>query len=282
MVRMPGNQETQPRGVGTAQFTLNVQGARLEVRTQLPEGPVRPAALLPVLQDLSNALTDLTVHNASRREVQLSCHEGCGACCRQAVPITPVEARVLAEWLDALPEERRIVLRERFRHASARLEESGVAQAARELAQGGGQEAAHALGLRYFALGIACPFLEEERCTIHEIRPLRCREYLVVSPPEHCAHPQTKEVVGIQPPVMLSRILGRWDVNGDAHGFELILLTMLEEWVARHPAQEDRPHRTSPEMLEEFLRSFATDASVAPAEPRPGELPDLLPQRSNA
>jgi Fe-S-cluster containining protein len=225
-------------------------------------------------------MTDLTVQNARQRGAQLSCREGCGACCRQAVPITPVEARVLAEWLDALPEERQRVLRERFRQAAARLEETGVAEAARELARGG-SEAAHELGLRYFALGIACPFLEEERCTIHENRPLRCREYLVVSPAEKCAHPRTKEVEGIRPPVMLSHILGRWDTNGEAQPFELILLAMLGEWAARHPVEEDRPHRTAPEMLQEFLRGFATDASAAPADPRRKQPPGLLPERSD-
>jgi Fe-S-cluster containining protein len=278
---MHGNQPDAFPGFGTAQFALSVQGSRLEVRTQLPEGPARPAVLLPVLQQLSNAMSDLTVQNAARLGVELSCREGCGACCRQAVPITPVEARVLADFLEALPEERRAVLRERFHRAAARLEESGVAQAARALAQGGTSEAAHELGLRYFALGIACPFLEEERCTIHEVRPLRCREYLVVSPAEHCAHPETKEVVGIRPPVMLSRILGRWDTKGDAQPFELILLTMLEEWAKRNPAGEDSPRHTAPEMLEEFLHGFAEDASAAPADPRTTETPDLLPERSD-
>jgi Fe-S-cluster containining protein len=266
---------------GTARFTLDVQGAQIECRTQLPEGPASAAVLLPVLQDLSNAMGDLTAQNASRLGKQISCREGCGACCRQAVPITPVEARMLAELLGALPEERQRVLRERFRQASARLEESGVAQTARELKDGKGREAMHELGLRYFALGIPCPFLEEERCTIHAIRPLRCREYLVVSAAENCAHPETKEVEGIEPPVKLSRTLGRWDTNGDAQPFELILLTMLEEWAARHPVEEDRPHRTAPEMLQEFLRGFAADASAAPADPRTRQAPHLLPERSD-
>jgi hypothetical protein len=34
---------------------------------------------------------------------------------------------------------------------------------------------------------VACPFLEDEACSIHADRPLSCREYLVTSPPELCA-----------------------------------------------------------------------------------------------
>jgi Fe-S-cluster containining protein len=269
---MSNETETSPRGLGTARFALNVGDASIEVEAQLPEGLVAPVVLLPVLQKLSNSLSELTVRRADRMGEKLSCCAGCGACCRQAVPISPVEARAIAEWLDEQPQERQSVLRERFRQASAKLEDAGIAQEIREPGNGQGREAMHALGLRYFALGIACPFLEEERCTIHEIRPLRCREYLVVSPAEHCAHPETKEIVGIKPQVLLSQILARWDTNGDARPHELILLTLLDEWIAKHPADQDCARRTSPELLQEFLHAFAHDAAAAPADPR--GLPD--------
>jgi Fe-S-cluster containining protein len=264
---MSGIPETQASGFGTVEFALKVQSATIQVRAQLPEGPVRPGVLLPILQGLSNSITELTLLGAERLGEQLSCREGCGACCRQAVPITAVEARAIAEWLEEQPAERQTILRERFRQAAARLEESGIAQALRELGTEPAYETLHELVLKYFAMGIPCPFLEEERCTIHEIRPLRCREYLVVSPAEHCAHPQTNQIAGIKPPVPLSQILGRWDPSGDRQPRGLILLTMLDEWVAKHPADKDRPHRSSPELLQEFLHAFAQDAEAAPSDP---------------
>jgi Fe-S-cluster containining protein len=282
-MQMPGNQEAPTPGLGMVQFALKVLDATLEVRGQLPEGEVRPQVLLPILRSVSDSMSEIATHNASRLGEKISCREGCGACCRQAVPISAVEARALAEWLKQLPEERQAVLRARFRQAAARLEESGIAATVRAWNQMPlDLDAMHELGLKYFALGLACPFLEEERCTIHEIRPLRCREYLVVSPAEHCAHPESWEIVAIKPPVLLSRILSRWDANGDAQTPELILLAQLEEWAARHSADRELPHRTSPELLKEFLRGFARDASAAPADPRSTEPPDVLPPRSDA
>jgi Fe-S-cluster containining protein len=265
---MSASSEAQSPGFGTVRFALKVQDYNLEVSAQLPEGPVRPSVLLPVLQGLSNSLTELATVGAAQVNEKVSCCEGCGACCRQAVPITPVEARMLSEWIAEQPEERRAVLQERFRAAAAQLEAAGVAQAIRDTAGNAARGAMHALGLQYFALGIACPFLEDERCTIHEIRPLRCREYLVVSPAEHCSHPETKEIVGVKPPVLLSQILSKWDVNGDPHAHEIILLAMLDEWVSRHPPEQDHAHRTSPELLQEFLRAFAKDAASAPSDAR--------------
>ena len=66
--------------------------------------------------------------------------------------------------------------------------------------------------------------------------------------------------------MLLSQILGRWDENGDTRAHELILLNMLDEWVANHPPQQDRAHRTAPELLQEFLRVFAKDEAAAPAD----------------
>lgn len=264
---MSDTHEASSPGFGVARFALQLEEGSIEVEAKLPVGEVAPAVLLPVLRDLSDTLSEVAVRRAGRVGKPLSCREGCGACCRQAVPITAVEARAIADWLGALPEKRQAELRARFRQAAATLDESGIASELRTAVHAKNRDAIHALGLRYFALGIACPFLEEERCTIHEIRPLRCREFLVVSPPAHCAQPGSGAIEKIEPPVMLSQILSRWDVNGDPQQQELILLAMLDEWLAQHPAEQDRAHRTSGELLEEFLRAFARDASAASASP---------------
>jgi Fe-S-cluster containining protein len=255
---MPGSGPETP-GLKTLQFALKVQGATIEVKAELPDGPIRPAVLLPIIQNLSNSISSLTEGSAALAGRPVTCREGCGACCRQAVPITPVEARMLSEWIDEQPHERRELLRARFRDAAHRLEASGIAQEMRDSPRPLDREKIHALGLRYFALGIPCPFLEEERCTIHPIRPLRCREYIVASPPEHCAHPESKEIIGIKPPVLLSRVLGQWNPSGDAQSPDFVLLTMLDEWAAALPAREDHAHRTAPELLQEFLHAFAND-----------------------
>jgi Fe-S-cluster containining protein len=255
---MPGNQPGSPAPV-PVNFALKIQDFTIEVSTELPEGPALPAAILPIIQGLSNSFSEVAAKRAAQKGRHLSCREGCAACCWQAVAIAPAEARMLSQWLDNQPEERQAALRERFRVAAERLEHAGIAHVARDLARIADRDALHALGLKYSALGIPCPFLEDEKCSIYEIRPLRCREYQVASLPEHCAHPETREIDGIEPPVKLSHILGKWNAAGDPQPAELILLTMLDEWVARHPPKEDRPQHTAPELLHEFIRRFADD-----------------------
>jgi Fe-S-cluster containining protein len=176
-------------GLKTLQFALKIQVTTVNISAQLPDGPVAPTVLLPVIQDLSSSISTLTEREAAHVGKPISCREGCGACCRQAVPISPIEARMLSGYIDAQPEERREVLLTRFRAAAAHLEESSIVPAVRAVSPSSKEEpllldkqTAHTLGLRYFALGIPCPSLEDERCTIHPIRPLRCREYMVASP----------------------------------------------------------------------------------------------------
>jgi len=48
--------------------------------------------------------------------------------------------------------------------------------------------------MEYFYEGVACPFLEEESCSIHPDRPLSCREYLVTSPAEYCSRPTAETI----------------------------------------------------------------------------------------
>ena len=67
------------------------------------------------------------------------------------------------------------------------------------------------LGLAYFRLGLPCPFLESESCSIHPDRPLACREYLVTSPAANCAKPSKENIERVELPMRLSTILPRLD-----------------------------------------------------------------------
>ncbi|MBV8631251.1 MAG: hypothetical protein JOZ83_10030 [Silvibacterium sp.] len=88
---------------------------------------------------------------------------------------------------------------------------------------------------------------------------MRCREYLVVSAAENCAQPETEEVITVKPSVLLSNTLRRWNASGEPQPAELIVLTMLDEWAAAHPAIGDCATRSAPELLQEFVRTIAVD-----------------------
>jgi Fe-S-cluster containining protein len=82
---------------------------------------------------------------------------------------------MLADLVSSMPEPRRHLMRRRFAATGTAID----AHFPRHAPLTG-------LADEYFALGIACPFLEDEACSIHPDRPSICREYMVTTPAERC------------------------------------------------------------------------------------------------
>ncbi len=250
-----------------AEVQLGDQGFRMTL--PVPASPIRPDQLLPVLQEVTDHLVQRCTEALAEEGIEVSCRAGCGACCRQIVPISHPEGRNLVELVAGLPQPRRAAVLARFRAGAERLlsEEwsadllGGNIRSARVTAD---------LGLRYFHLGIPCPFLDEESCSIYEDRPLACREYVVTSDPVACADPTPETVRSVQLPARLSRALIRR--CGPTAGKEpawLPMLLALDERYGAPPATDLRP---GPEWMTELLREWAGtlpgDGGVGPC---PGE-----------
>jgi Fe-S-cluster containining protein len=240
------------------EFQMDLGYEALTVSLQLPTAPTPARRMLPVLQTLAHQVIDAAVRESKKRGETISCKAGCGACCRQVVPISLTEARRIAALVEAMPPPRRARVRERFAKAVARLEAAGLLEDVRNFDEtpNGTRSPLHP---RYFPLGIACPFLEDESCSIHPDRPLICREYLVTSPAEHCADPKSGAI---------RRLPVRGSVSTDAVRLEYrgrsssrIALVMALEWAEAHERDEPPP-RPPVEWIEQLL---GTD----PEAPRP-------------
>ena len=165
-------------------FTLSIAGEAVAFHVEVPDGPTTLDALMPVFQGLSSEVARRAAAKAVAAGASISCRAGCGACCRQAVPVAEAEARRLAALVEAMPEPRRSEIRARFEAAEQRLEQTALASQVVDMPDG---KTVVDLGVKYFGLGVPCPFLEAESCSIHPDRPLRCREYFVTSPAAACA-----------------------------------------------------------------------------------------------
>ena len=172
-----GLEDTLIRG----KAVLVIGGDPIDLELTTPDGPVAVEELLPILHGLSNLFAERAAAAAQAEGRSVSCRAGCGACCRQLVPVAGAEARALARLVEAMPLPRQSEVRRRFEAAIDTLTAGGIPDRFGE-----GDPDRHELGLDYFRLGVACPFLEDEACSIHADRPLSCREYLVTNPPENC------------------------------------------------------------------------------------------------
>jgi Fe-S-cluster containining protein len=227
---------------------LSLFGTPFTRELDMPSGPVRPVRVLPVFQAITDEIVARSVEQVTREGKAVSCAAGCGACCRQLVPIGQIEARHLARVVEASPEPRRRVVRERFADAKRRLTDAGLWQRllAREQCT---EEEAEALALDYFRAGVACPFLEQESCSIHPDRPLSCREFLVTSPAAHCADPKPETIEPVPLPSHPSDALARvGSKRRDVHWMPLVLA--FEETASQ---KQEPPRRTPLELVNEFL-----------------------------
>ena len=236
-------------------FTVSISGEPVDIKAAVPARPVGVDSLLPVLRDLSETIVAAAMRGIEREGKSVSCRAGCGACCRQIVPISEPEARAIAALVEAMPPERRDRVKRRFADALARLDAAGLLERTRDVKGKVPLPDRRAFGLDYFHAGVPCPFLEDESCSIHAARPIACREYLVTSPAEYCADPAPGRIAMVPLAVKLSEVLYRFadGAGRDTHRYQPLVTAL--EWSAEHP--EDRAAQLpGPKLLENFLREL--------------------------
>lgn len=243
--------DPQREPVTQGRVVLRIAGEPVELLLTVPEGKVGLDRLLPILQGLTNHITDRAEAAEAAQGRPVTCAKGCGACCRQIVPVSQAEARALGKLVDAMPPDRQAHVRARFATALAALEEKGVLAEIDALRATPGAPA-RALGLRYFAAGVACPFLEDESCSIHPDRPLVCRQYLVTSPPERCSTPE-----GGVTPVPLPAQPAAALLQADMADSGVPWLPLVYALIWHEQAPEPGPRRTAPEILQDVIGRLA-------------------------
>ena len=202
----------------------------------VPNAAVPAAEVVPALQGLVNAVVE-----AAEKGKAISCRKGCGACCRQLVPVSRTEGERLLQVLDAMPAERREIVRARFAAAEKAIDVAGLSDRKGRTDRD--------LSTAYFALRIPCPFLEEESCSIHPERPLVCREYLVTSPAELCAGPEQQGVTPVAVPKVSMAARSLQDDQDDWFPLALLLA-----WARTRPHATTR--RTGPQWVQRFLTNL--------------------------
>jgi Fe-S-cluster containining protein len=227
-----------PVRLTTTNLRLTLGGFRIVHPISVPEAAVPASDVVPALQGLVNAVVETAEAGKA-----ISCRKGCGACCRQLVPISRTEGERLLDLVEAMPEERRGEIKRRFAAAEAILEPAGFNDRAGKTDR--------ELSTSYFALGVPCPFLEEESCSIHAERPLVCREYLVTSPAELCAGPVQAGVTPVPVP-KFSLAARRLQDDKD----EWFPLALLMAWSRSRPKSQTR--RTGPEWVQRFLKNLGS------------------------
>jgi Fe-S-cluster containining protein len=249
-----------PAKTQTATVELLINGKKQKVQITAPTGLTQPSSLLPQFQRLADSFVADAVKSVEESGARISCRKGCGACCRQVVPISDMEAQRLRQIVRQMPQERRDRVMAKFQAARETLDQAGLLKKFLNPEDVRDEEVT-AIGLKYFAQNIACPFLEEESCSIHPERPIACREYLVTSPAENCSNPRRGKIHCVPMPVKLSKAIRRL---GDPDGTPwLPLILALDQTGIR---DNQPPTHTGTALVEMLFKKLAgTDKPASKA-----------------
>src|SRR3546814_4184908 len=110
----------------TASFTLKLEGRLLDFAVAVPSRPIMLRELLPSLFEFNRQLLDHAIDRETKAGRRISCRAGCGACCRQLVPIGAIEAALVRDWVDGRPPDDAERVLARFGEAVARLKAAGL------------------------------------------------------------------------------------------------------------------------------------------------------------
>src|SRR2546429_9274647 len=91
----------------TGRVALTVRGQRLDVEVRIPDGKLPVAQMLPVFRSVAENFVEMGVAEEKKAGRTVSCQKGCGACCRELVPISAIEAREGAKVVGRMPPGRK-------------------------------------------------------------------------------------------------------------------------------------------------------------------------------
>jgi Fe-S-cluster containining protein len=247
---MPSDEDTSAKTIN-----VNVELAgpewRLQTTMSVPTEPIALKEMLPMFFSFADAVMSTAANGVEQSGGKTSCKKGCGACCRQLVPISETEACWIQELVDRLPIQKKIEILDRFVEARRRLAENGLLDKLLHT-ESWGEGEGWSIAMSYFRLGIPCPFLENEACSIHPDRPVKCREYFVTSPAANCRQPSANNIRIVDLPFQMWTALARLEnTSPSKEKIRWVPLILALEWADAH-AHEPKP-RPGHEVLREFF-----------------------------
>jgi len=116
----------------------------------------------------------------------------------------------------------------------------------------------------YAGFKLACPFLDNNLCTIYERRPLACREYFIKGSAGACKG-QGGIAEMVEMPVQVTNVLARLASELEGTRVEAVLLPLALVWCEENPERVERtwPAAMMVERFVEIVKAMAPENSTA-------------------
>ncbi len=249
---------SSPTPQETFRLSLQTHAGELQAEISVPTSFIPVSEIVPLMRSLGEQALSLEEEKSRLAGHPISCREGCGACCRLLVPVSPPEAFALKKIVDQLPGPRQEQISRRLAATQNQLEETGLFGQLVQLSETRTQltdEDMEPINQAYYAQKLPCFFLEDEVCTIYEFRPAACRELLVTSPSELCQDVAQNPVTPLPVPFRIVTVLSLMWAELTKGPARLIPLPVALDWADRH-AKENQSHKTGENLLQMGLEKI--------------------------
>lgn len=246
-------------GGTTVNFELSLFGRSMRLDVPASDEPMRLADIVPLAWSICDQLVNRTIEHIQADGETPSCHRGCGACCRYAVPLSVPEAFRLREDISAMPARQRAKTEKLFAKAVTRIVQAGRPEIPTNSSDQGDSSPVKALAQWYASMDMPCPLLMNECCDFYSFRPTACREHLVTSSPACCIgnNPDTGSRVAM--PFSVTTALAMLAEEMEGLPFQAIIMTTALQWCDDNAARAQRtwPGRELIQRFADILQKLA-------------------------
>ncbi|MDH5774712.1 MAG: YkgJ family cysteine cluster protein, partial [Nitrospirota bacterium] len=140
-------------------LSIDTTSGEMHAQVDVPTGVIPISDIVPVLRSLGEQAQALEVSNTLQSGKTISCQKGCGACCRQMIPVSPPEAFVLIDGMHMLPSNQQERIRQNLALTKKHLQNVGLLHPLQDLADSPHQHSddeLESLNRAYYALRLPC------------------------------------------------------------------------------------------------------------------------------
>ncbi len=268
LIRVLGKEEAKDNfGSSTEIIDLefDIAGETMQFRIGVTEEQMKLADIVPLAQLVEKKIIEEVIARIERDGGRVTCRRGCSACCSYLVPVSVPEAFWLREEILAKGQSQRrqmvrtclLASRRILKHEPPKLflsQKPGTPE---------GLSDVDLISSWYKNLKVACPFLDNEICTIYEARPLACREHFVKGSASVCKSGRGRaEVVEI--PVRMVDVLVQ--LAGELEGIdtEAVIMPLTLAWCEENIERSERtwPASVVVECFVEIIKAMTSKSST--------------------
>ena len=250
-------------------FQIDLSGRILNLTISYADRPLKLSDLVPMARALCTKVVNAAAGIAADHGQRITCSKGCTYCCSYLAPLSSAEAfRIRDEILTMPVSKRRYYLRSMMIRARYILNHSQPLQQPEEppglTSQ---QNRLQNISEWYGSLKLACPFLSNRQCSIYQLRPLVCREYLVSSPASACnfTSPAMPRIIPL--PVSVAEVLMMTSCRLEGTQPEAVMLPLTILWAEGNRARSQRTWQGKV-LVETFVESLNTMLSLRENQPQ--------------